>query len=70
MTMIATKTLEIYATTDGREFTDLSEAQQHQAVLEAQPRVEAFVEAQQLENDRAKTRVRNLLTAWVAFNAA
>lgn len=68
--MIATRTLEIYTTTDGREFDNLVAAQQHQAVLEALPRVEAFVEAQQLDNDRAKTRVRNLLTAWIAFNAA
>jgi len=42
--VIKSKQVSVYETTDGQEFTDEGKANAHQAILDATPDIEAFIQ--------------------------
>ena len=66
---IATRSVEIFTTSDGKDFDDFTGASRHQAVLDADDGITAFIASRGIDSDAAATRARNLLNDYVAFLA-
>ena len=71
MTTIASRSIEIYTTTDGRDFENYADATAHQAKVDASASIDAFVASRGLEpGSAASTRLANSILDWIAFNAS
>lgn len=63
---IQANSVTVYTTTDGKEFREQSEAVRHQARVDREAVIGRYVADMEARN---KTRVRNLLLDFAAFEA-